>query len=99
MSKNEYKVIKDYFDKGNTIFDTEIITIGLVGINDNSDSASARYKVDRIYSSQQGHNEKFKQIRQFISKLNDELSNNENTGFKKEDNKKGWSIFFLIKEG
>lgn len=98
MSKNEYKVIKDYFDKGNTIFDTEIITIGLVGINDNSDSASARYKVDRIYSSQQGHNEKFKQIRQFISKLNDELSNNENTGFKKEDNKKGWSIFFLIKE-
>lgn len=98
MSKNEYKVIKDFFDKGNSLFDTEIITIGLVGINDNSDSASARYKVDRIYSSEGGYNEKFKEIRQFISKLNDELTDDDNTGFKKGDHKKGWSIFFLIKE-
>lgn len=48
MSKNEYSIIKDFLDKDDSLFDTLTITIGLVGIKDNSDNPSQKYKVSKI---------------------------------------------------
>lgn len=98
MSKNEYKIIKDFLDKEDLLFDTLTITIGLVGINDNSDDLSQKYRVGKIEASSEGKNDKFIKIRKFIQELNKEVSNKLNTGFKTSDKNSGWSIFFLIKE-
>lgn len=98
MSKNEYKIIKDFLDNEDSLFDTLTITIGIIGINDNSDELSHKYKVGGIEASSEGKNEKFEKIRRFIQELNAEVSNESNTGFKTSDKNSGWSIFFLIKE-
>ena len=85
MSKNEYKIIKDFLDKEDLLFDTLTITIGLVGINDNSDDLSQKYRVGKIEASSEGKNDKFIKIRKFIQELNKEVSNKLNTGFKTSD--------------
>lgn len=98
MSKNEYSIIKDFLDKDNLLFDTLTITIGLVGIKDNSDNPSQKYKVSKIEASTEGKNEKFLKIRKYIEALNEDVSSELNTGFKQSDKNSGWSVFFLIKE-
>ena len=98
MSKNEYKTIKEYLDKEGSIFDTLTITIGLVGINNNGDNSSKMYKISKIVAGSEGDLDRFNKVREIIIKLNQEIINTSNTGFKESDKDSGWSIFFLIKE-
>lgn len=99
MSKNEYKKIKEFLDEQNSVFETLEIIIGLEGTKNNSDNASKMYKISGITTrnvSSSNRLEVFENVSKFIEKLNSEIKNSKNTGFKEEDT--GWSIFFLIKE-
>lgn len=98
MSKNEYRVIKEFLDSEHSLFDTLTITIGLIGTKENSDNISQTYKVSKIEAESDGKNSKFEKVRKCIDEINKEVIDKENTGFKKVNKNSGWSVFFLIKE-
>lgn len=98
MSKENHEKIKEYLDTDGALFDTLIITIGIVPYIENSDIPSRRYKISEIICSQNETNFDSEHIRGFINVINEEISNANNTGFKAADKESGWSVFFLIKE-
>ena len=98
MSKKNHEKIKKYLDTDGALFDTLIITIGVVPYIENSDTPSRRYKISEIIYSKNETNFDFTHIQEFINVINEEISDANNTGFKSTDKKSGWSVFFLIKE-
>ena len=98
MSKNQYEKIKKYLDTAGALFDTLTITINISQYIENSDDRSRRYKISGIKCSNNKNNFNFDLIRGFINSINKEILDENNTGFKSNDKKSGWSVFFLIKE-
>lgn len=98
MSKNQYEKIKKYLDTAGALFDTLTITINISQYIENSDDRSRRYKISGIKCSDSENNFNFDLIRGFINSINKEILDENNTGFKSNDKKSGWSVFFLIKE-
>lgn len=98
MSKKQYEEIKKYLETDGALFDTLTITISISQYIENSDNRSRRYKISGIKCNKRKTNFNSGRIRRFIEAINKEILNEKNTGFKSEDKKSGWSVFFLIKE-
>lgn len=76
------------------IFSTIDINIEILGIT-NGDSEDI-YRIKNVSVSSNLGNKTSKSISKFIQKIDSEINNEENSGFKSSDN--GWSIFYLLKE-